>query len=229
MISIIIPTYNEAENIEGLIKFLKANSSQDQIEIIISDGGSDDETIKIAKAAGANTVLSPNKGRAAQMNYGASLAKGNVLYFIHADCFPAVTFVNDIEKALEKGFQSGRYQTKFDNNSWLLKFNAFFTRFDWLMCYGGDQTFFIEASLFKILNGFDESMRIMEDYDLTKRAKKMGPYKIMSGYALVSARKYETNSWYKVQKANYSIVQMYKKDASQHEMATAYKRMLDYR
>ena len=229
MISIIIPTYNEAENIEGLIKFLKGNSKQDQIEIIVSDGGSDDDTLKIAKAAGANAVLSPNKGRAAQMNYGASLAKGNILYFIHADCFPAVNFVNDIEKSLEKGFQSGRYQTKFDNNSWLLKFNAFFTRFDWLMCYGGDQTFFIEASFFKILNGFNESMRIMEDYDLTIRAKALGPYSIMPGYALVSARKYETNSWYKVQKANYSIVQMYKKDASQNDMATAYKKMLDYR
>ncbi len=229
MISVIIPTFNEAENIESLLKFLMANSALNQIEIIVSDAGSTDDTLAIAKAAGAKAILSPNKGRAAQMNYGASLAKGNILYFIHADCFPAITYVKDIKAAIEKGFQCGRYQTKFDNNNLLLRFNAFFTRFDWMMCYGGDQTFFIETSLYKILNGFNEQMQIMEDYDLTKRAKELGPYCIMNDFALVSARKYETNSWYKVQKANYRIVQMYKKNATQQEMTTTYKKMLDYR
>ncbi len=229
MISVIIPTYNEAENIESLIKFLLVNSALNQIEIIVADGGSTDDTLAIAKASGAKAALSPKKGRAAQMNYGASLAKGNILYFIHADCFPAIGYVKDIKDAIEKGFQSGRYQTKFDNNNLLLKFNAYFTRFDWMMCYGGDQTFFIETTLFNILKGFDDQMLIMEDYDLTKRAKELGPYYIMNDFALVSARKYETNSWYKVQKANYSIVQMYKKKATQNEMVAAYKKMLDYR
>lgn len=229
MISIIIPTYNESKNIEGLINFLKKHSQPQQVEIIVADGGSTDDTIAKAKAAGAQALLAPSKGRAAQMNYGASFAKGSYLYFIHADCFPAETFVKDIQLAVENGFLSGRYKTRFDNNNLLLKFNAFFTRFNWMMCDGGDQTFFINAKLFKKLNGFKNEMRIMEDYELTARAKQSGPYCIMPGYARVSARKYESNSWFKVQKANYSIVQMYKNNATQTEMAEAYKKMLDYR
>ena len=69
-------------------------------------------------------------------------------------------------------------------------------------------------------------MGIMEDYDIVKRAKAVGKYKIMAETALVNTRKYNTNSWLKVQKANYTIVRMYKKGASQQAMAERYKQML---
>jgi rSAM/selenodomain-associated transferase 2 len=229
MVSIIIPTYNEAENISRLITYLLKSTSPKQAEVIVSDAGSNDDTIGIANKAGATVVLAPTKGRAAQLNFGASSAKGEILYFIHADTFPPESFIGDIEEAINGGFQLGRYQTKFDSNKTILKVNAFFTRFDLFVCYGGDQTLFITKSLFDQINGYKEEMLIMEDYDIVSRARQIGKYRILKKAALVSARKYETNSWLTVQNANRTIVNMYRKGASQQEMVNKYKEMLVYR
>ncbi len=229
MISIIIPTYNEADIIEKLILYLQTYSNAKLSEIIIVDGGSIDNTIEIAKLYNIIVVLSPEKGRAAQMNYGATLAKGDILYFVHADTFPPITFESDISDAIHSGFGFGRYRTQFDSNKIILKLNAFFTRFDLFVCYGGDQTLFIKKELFNAIGRFNSTMRIMEDYDIIVRAKQKAKYKIIQKNAIISARKYDTNSWYKVQHANYTIVQMFKKGATQLEMVEKYKAMLDYR
>lgn len=69
----------------------------------------------------------------------------------------------------------------------------------------------------------------MEDYEIVERARKKRKYKIFSKAALVSARKYDTNSWLKVQLANRTIVKMYNKGASQVEMVEKYQEMLVYR
>ena len=225
MISVIIPTFNESACIEGLIYYLKKNASN-PIEVIVSDAGSTDNTLQIAKHAGAIVLLSPQKGRAAQMNYGTSMAKGNIYYFVHADSFPPKSFVEDIEAAVNNGYDAGRYQTKFLSDSLLLKFNAFFTRFNLFVCNGGDQTLFLNSSFFKQLNGFDETKTIMEDYDITQRIQKAGRYKIFSKTALVSARKYEKNSWPTVQRANYIAIKMYKNGISSQEIAKSYKARL---
>ena len=227
MISIIIPAYNEAASIGNLVGYLKKSAGTSAIEIIVSDGGSTDETAAIATGAGAMVLHSPRKGRAAQMNFGASVASGDVFYFIHADCIPPAGFVSDINNALQQNFDTGRYYTQFLSNSLLLKLNAYFTRFDIFLCYGGDQTFFIKKPLFTKLNGFDETKLIMEDYDITERARKMGRYKIMNKPVLVSARKYEANSWTTVQMANYKAILMYKKGASSALIAQAYKNSLN--
>jgi rSAM/selenodomain-associated transferase 2 len=228
-ISIIIPTLNEAAGIGRLISFLVEHNNNHVKEIIIADAGSLDDTISIAAKAGAKTVRSPKKGRAAQMNYGAGFATGDILYFIHADSFPPESYTKDIINAIGEGFSSGRYRTTFDSRKFILKINAFFTRFDWFICYGGDQTFFITRDLFKKIGGYNDSMLIMEDYEIVKRAKRAGRYKIFSKPALVSARKYDTNSWLAVQLANRKIVKMYKQGVSQEEMVRKYKQLLFYR
>ncbi|MEJ7680558.1 MAG: hypothetical protein WKG06_22435 [Segetibacter sp.] len=163
------------------------------------------------------------------MNFGASISAGDILYFIHADTFPPSSYVSDINNAIYKGYEIGRYRTKFDSPKSILKINAFFTCFDWFICYGGDQTLFITRKLFMKINGFNDDMRIMEDYDIVKRAKQLAKYKIFSKAALISARKYDANSWRKVQSANSTIVKMYKKGATQEDMINKYKQMLIYR
>jgi rSAM/selenodomain-associated transferase 2 len=222
-ISIIIPTYNEAETIAELIIYLKKNNAT---EIIVTDGGSKDETIFLAKNAGAIAVESPNKGRAAQMNYGASLATGDILYFVHADSFPPTSFVNDITNVVVQGYNLGRYQTKFNSTKFLLKLNAWFTRFDWFMCMGGDQTLFVTKKLFEKVGGYKQEMLIMEEYEFCVRAKKNEQYKIFNNTTLVSARKYEGRSWRQVQRANYAAIKLYKKGATQKEIADKYKQLL---
>lgn len=227
-ISIIIPTYNEAENIAGLITHLQGTATPHIDEIIVVDGGSEDDTISVAGKLGVKVVRCPSKGRAAQMNYGASLSKGEVLYFVHADTKPPGTFSSDITAAVQQGFSLGRYRTKFLSKKWLLRFNEWATRFDLFICMGGDQTLFIKTELFTKLGGFKEDMILMEEYDLCRRARETGRYKIMGGAALVSARKYDKNSWWQVQMANYKVVQLYKKGTPQQVLAATYKKMLNW-
>jgi rSAM/selenodomain-associated transferase 2 len=228
-ISVIIPVYNEAENISKIVGYLLQHKDRDVIEIIVVDAASTDETLTLAKEAGAVTVISTQKGRAAQMNYGASAANGDILYFVHADTLPPASYSVDIITAVTDGYAIGRYRTKFNSNKWYLKINAWFTRFDWFICYGGDQSLFVTKKLFDKTGGFVASMKIMEEYEYTQRARKEGRYKIFPKATLISARKYDTNTWWQVQMANRKIVKMYKKGAGQDEMVNMYKRMLKYR
>ncbi len=228
-LSIIIPTYNEAGFIGNLITYLRRHSDASVTAIIVADGESTDNTIAVAKEAGATSVLSPRKGRSAQMNYGTSLATSEVLYFVHADTFPPSSFINDISQAIAEGFDLGRYRTKFNSTKSILKLNAWATRFDLFMCMGGDQTLFIKKDLFQQQGGFREDMKIMEEYEFCARMRKGASYKIMKAAALVSARKYDTNSWWAVQRANAKIMSLYKKGASQQQMLDTYKLLLQYR
>ncbi len=226
MISIIIPTLNEEKNINSLIPYLQNCCKDYKAEIIISDCRSTDKTVEVANKMNVKLVTCPCKGRAIQMNCGSAEAAYSILYFVHADSIPPASFCADILAASNSGYSLGRYQTKFEGNKWLLKLNAFFTRFDWFMCYGGDQTLFITKSLFNKLNGYEESLLIMEEYDLVERAKQLARYKIFSKATIVSARKYQANSWLKVQRVNYKTVRLYKKGISQPELVGQYKKAL---
>ena len=229
ILSIIIPTLNEELNIGNLVDFLFKSSPENSIEVIISDGHSTDGTVIKAKDAGALAVLCPETGRGYQMNFGARFAKGQVLYFVHADIYPPKSFYNDIFTSIKNGFELGRFKTKFQSKSSLLKLNAFFTRFDFAFCHGGDQTLFICRNLFEAINGFNSAMKIMEDYDLVKRARSRARYAIMDKSVLVSARKYETNSWLRVQLTHMKIIRMFKNGASQNEMIRKYNELISYR
>ncbi|RZL06730.1 MAG: glycosyltransferase, partial [Hymenobacter sp.] len=104
-VSIIIPTYNEAEAITDLLGYLgQATASELALEILVVDGGSTDATVRLAQQAGAIVLASPRKGRAAQLNHGAQQARGEVLYFLHADSYPPPGFLVDVRQAVAQGY-----------------------------------------------------------------------------------------------------------------------------
>ncbi|MGK0296137.1 MAG: rSAM/selenodomain-associated transferase 2 [Ulvibacter sp.] len=229
MLSIIIPTYNEATIIRKTIEFLQYNLEDKNVEIIVSDGGSTDQTVEIVEGLGVHVVLSPVKGRAGQMNYGVKNAKGDVYFFLHADSEPTSSIFDVISHVIDEGYDCGSFRTQFDSSSLLLKINAFFTRFNYLFFRGGDQGIFVAKKLWDHIGGYKEEMVIMEDYDYIARLWKLGAFALIPKATLISARKYDENSWLTVQLANLKVVRMYKNGASQMAMIAKYKELLRYR
>ena len=227
-ISIIIPTYNEEENIAELITHLQKNSQHHDTEIIVVDAESCDDTLKHAEGCGVTCIVSEKKGRAAQMNAGVDYSSGDILYFVHADSIPPTSFIEDILTAVEEGYESGCYRFQFDSDHPLLKINAFMTRFDRIMCRGGDQTLFITRSLFDKLGGYKDEFVIMEDYDLIERIQDTSSFKIIPKDVTVSSRKYHKNGYFKVQIANFVVFMMYFLNYPQEKLLNTYKRLIHH-
>ncbi len=228
-ISIIIPTLNEEKYISKILNWFESINSDKIIEYIICDGGSEDNTVKIASQFKTTILYSPNKGRSNQMNYAAMHSKGEILYFVHADCIPPKTCFDSIIEAVHQNYDAGCFRYKFDSDKYLLKLNAFFNRFGGLICRGGDQTLFVKKEIFFELNGFSEKFIIMEDYDFVKRLMKKYAFKVIPEYAVVSARKYEHNSWAKVNFANAVAMYMFMSGAySPQRIRNTYHSMIKH-
>ncbi|MBB1286019.1 TIGR04283 family arsenosugar biosynthesis glycosyltransferase [Flavisolibacter sp. BT320] len=226
MISIIIPTYNEADQIQNTLSAIaKANQGQ-QIEVIVADGGSTDNTVQIARSCGATAVVSDRKGRAAQMNRGAVEARGEVLYFLHADSIPPKGFTEQILKAHASGYKSGCFQLAFDHPHWFLKANCWFTRFDVDAFRYGDQSLFVHRDLFKEVGGFCEKHIVFEDYNIVKQLKKRSRFLIMKGKVTTSARKYLDNGIFKMQGIFFLMYFLYKFGSSQEHLVSTYKKLI---
>jgi rSAM/selenodomain-associated transferase 2 len=226
MISIIIPTYNEADQVAATISKTSAAKGKHEVEIIVVDGGSTDDTCRIASQMGATVVIADRKGRAAQMNKGASMAKCEILYFLHADSIPPDGFTTQILNAFAMGAKSGCFRLAFDYSHWFLKANAWFTRFDVNGVRFGDQSLFTTKEVFEKAGGFREDLLMMEDQEIIHRLKMQGKFSVLSDYVITSARKYLDNGVYRMQGIFYRIWAMYYLGYSQDQMLKVHRRLI---
>ncbi|KAB1067538.1 glycosyltransferase [Tamlana haliotis] len=207
-ISIIIPVLNEAPFIRKLLEHLLENASAENIaEILVVDGGSTDETPQIAQAfsEGHITYLQSEKGRAKQMNFGAKQAKGDILYFLHADSFPPKDFDTFILTEVQKGHKAGCFRMQFDSQHWWLKLAGWLTQFSWRACRGGDQSQFITKALFHDIGGFDERYIIYEDNMLINALYARKQFVVINKKLRTSARCYEAHGVWKIQYIYWSV------------------------
>ncbi len=227
MISVIIPTFNEEEHItETIQKIVLADKAKLIKEIIIADGGSTDRTVANATSAGATVVTGSKKGRAAQMNFGASLSTSGILYFLHADTSPPDNFTNDITDAIEQGYGAGCFMLSFDHAHWFLQANCWFTQFDVDAIRFGDQSLFVTRNMFIKAGGFSEKLQVMEDQELISRLKKNTAFAIIKKPVLTSARKYLENGIYRTQGIFFLIYLLYRLGYSQRRLVTIYRKLI---
>lgn len=224
LISIVIPVFNEEEYIADCLRHLMAYGKG--AEIIVVDGGSEDSTVAIAQDFPVK-VFSSEKGRAVQLNLGARKATRDILYFLHADTHPPETFVEDIYSSLLQGHVGGCFKVRYTDGPWLMTLNSYLSKFKMSWSGGGDQSLFMFAHTFEELGGFDDTLQIMEDFDLVDRLQKMGTFDVVPNEIVASSRKYHENSYVKVQLANVLVFQMYRLGYSQEMLKNTYHRMID--
>lgn len=145
-------------------------------------------------------VIPSDKGRAKQMNVGAKNAKGDILYFLHADSFPPKNFDSLIIKEVKQGNLAGCFKMKFNSDHWWLKLAGWLTKLKWRACRGGDQSQFITKVLFDEINGFNERYIIYEDNDfINKLYAKHQFVVIQEDWIITSSRKYQKYGVWKLQ------------------------------
>ncbi len=187
LISVIIITLNEEENIEkSIIAVKKAAQTKLKLsipfEIIVSDGGSNDRTVEIAKKI-ADKVIVGSRGRYKQLNAGANASKGEILLFLHADTLlPEGSLLRVYYEMRSSKIVGGGFKKKWlwspdlKLSKFLKTINYFWTGYDnlsirLLKSFPGDNAIFVRKNIYKELNGFS-ALWICEDLDFSKRLKK---------------------------------------------------------
>lgn len=192
-ISIIIPVRDEAENIGRLLCALQPYRDRGH-EVIVVDGGSEDDTVVISKSL-ADTVLQTSAGRSLQMNAGSKQAKGDVLWFLHADSELPEQADKLIITAVTTGtFTWGRFDVRLSGRQKMLrvveKMMNLRSRLTGIAT--GDQGIFISRNLFEQVGGYPDQL-LMEDIALCKELKKYQSPVSLKEKMVTSSRRWEKN------------------------------------
>jgi len=225
-ISVIIPVLNEENTVGKLLTELKKRSESGVCEFIVADGGSTDSTRDIAESEGATVIQSGKKGRAVQMNAGAAFANAEILYFLHADTIPPSKFDLHIIKSVNNGYGAGCFYLQFDDSHPGLRFYSWFTRLKSTFIRFGDQSLFVTVSVFKEINGYDESLVVMEDQKIVREIKRHTRFKVVDKPVITSARKYRNNGVYRLQAVFFLIWAGYYLGLNQRALTEIYQKYI---
>lgn len=192
-VSIIIPTLNEARSLSATLD--AALRVRDAVEVIVVDGKSSDKTVEIARSRGAR-VLTAERGRGAQMHAGASAARGEVLWFVHADTLVPADGARLITEALTDGsVAGGNFRISFDGDSSAARFLSWlYPRLRLLgLCYG-DSAIFVRREAYTRAGGF-KPYPIFEDLDLIRVLRRQGRIIEIPSFVVTSSRRFEGRSF----------------------------------
>jgi len=199
MLSIVIPTLNEEDYLPKLLESIKRQNFTDY-EIIVADAGSKDKTLEIAKKYGCVTIPGglPAKGR----NNGAKIAKGNILFFLDADTvLPNFFLKKSLEEFTKRKLDVAGFFLRFRVSNKKLSFlDSFYNKMIVILekrfPYSVIGTL-IKKDLFEKLHGYDETLKLSEDNDLSRRAIIYAQFSIIkSTEILISDRRFVRDGWF---------------------------------
>lgn len=222
-VSVIIPTLNEEARLPKLLEFLALEEPRP--ETIVVDGGSLDHTADKAQIW-ANRLLVTAPGRGHQLNQGAKIARGQILWFLHADSEPPRHSVSKILELLHNRPEllGGAFRLKFDHSTMGLRAIAFGAnlRSRMFSMPWGDQGLFVRKSVFWQLGGFPD-WPIMEDFAFQRLLSKRGETYLMKEPLITSARRYEKLGTMKAMALNFNTLWWYYRGKSPEEMQKKFR------
>ena len=232
-VSIIIPTYNEAQTIGKLLQSLGPQLDPHD-DLWIVDGGSTDLTEQVIKQvvnshAKIHYLQSPQRGRGHQLRYGADHAFGDVFWFLHADTMVPLGALATLKKQMESAPElvGGHFALRFDHEcldgqeAFIRWLNRFYEGLGCLGLYYGDSGIFCRRKTYETLGGF-KPIRIMEDFDFVRRLGKYGKtLQIREPILTTSARKFKGHS-------SLAIIGLWLRMHAQYAMGCSNQQLADF-
>lgn len=204
-LAVIVPTLNEADEVEGLLASIEAEPFAERIVV---DGGSADATLRLAQRNGAVVIEAP-RGRGVQLRIGAAAASADVLVFLHADTRLPLRACDSIRSALtDARVVGGCFRLRFDRDHPALAAYSFFTRFDTVFTTFGDQAFFVRADAFRSCGGFPD-WPFLEDVELRRRIRRVGRFVKLGAHVTTSARRFRAEGIFRRQMLNVAVLSLH--------------------
>ncbi|MEM9027773.1 MAG: TIGR04283 family arsenosugar biosynthesis glycosyltransferase [Pseudomonadota bacterium] len=220
-IAVIVPAWNEADNLDQLLPLLIADAFA---EIIVVDCGSDDGTDKtVSRYAPHVRLIRSNKGRGQQLAAGVTASTAPILLFLHADTRlpPAADTV--IRQTLDTpGTAAGCFRLSFDEPGKLLSVFAWLTRFESPFTTFGDQAFFMRRQTLNNAGGVPE-IALFEDVELRRRLRRQGRFRKVQPGVTTSARRFREVGVMRTQVQNAWFLTQYLCGREPSKLATRYR------
>src|SRR5436190_14152928 len=207
-VSVIVPVLNEAGLIAGFLGQIRRLGPD--MEIIVVDGGSSDETISIAKRLADQLIEAP-RGRASQMNAGAAAATAEVFWFLHADLTPPPNSIDQIRTALSApDVVGGCFRLRYPRREWIYRIsdslgNIGVDLFGFAL---GDHGIFCSRSAFVQAGGYP-LVPILEDAELYCRLGRLGRMIQLPGSIVSNPRTFENWGRYQTTAVYFFILALY--------------------
>lgn len=221
-LSIVMPVLNEAAGLRATLQPLQALRARGH-ELIVVDGGSQDDSAALA-AALADQVVHSARGRARQMNAGAAQARHDTLLFLHADTALPAAADAAIAGALQRGARWGRFDVRIHGRSaWLPVVAWFMNRRSRLTGIAtGDQALFVHRALFQQLGGFADQP-LMEDVELSRRLRASAPPACLRERVVTSGRRWDERGAWRTIVLMWRLRWLYWRGTPADQLAQAYR------
>lgn len=192
-ITVLIPTLNEAKAIGCTLERLQ--QLEPPIDVLVVDGVSSDHTGEIAQSYGAQVVLGPG-GRGASLKLAASRARGDALWFLHADTLAPLDAAAKIIEALkDPTVVGGNFEIKFDGNRRSARFLTWlYPHLRYVGLVYGDSGIFVRRESYDRVGGL-RPYPIFEDVDLIRRLRCVGRFVRVSSCVVTSSRRFEDRNF----------------------------------
>lgn len=190
-LSIIIPARNDAAALGRTLDHLSGLARSGAVEVVVAASG-DPEGTERAGAGRARLLWPAGSTRAALMNAGAAAARGQALFFLHADSFPPANALELIEQVLsDDRAVGGAFEHLFAEPGWSLRTITWINRVRYRLThnYYGDQGVFVRASVFRQMGGYRD-LQFLEDLDFSQRLKRQGRSVLIRVPLLTSGRRF---------------------------------------
>ena len=207
-VSIIVPVLNEADRIEVCLRRLR--NLDVNLEIIVVDGGSSDGTWSLAEPL-ADRVISARRGRASQMNAGGEIARGGVLWFMHADLEAPSRSIAQIQKALsDPRMVGGCFRLRFPRPELIYRVSDSLGNLG-VNVFGfslGDHGIFCRRTMFRQVGGYPD-VPILEDAEIYRRLRGVGRMVQLREKVVSDPRAFEAHGRYRTTTVYFSILALY--------------------